>query len=73
MADSLGSATMEVVRLPNGRYTVKTIGASTLDEDAGEFASEAEAEEWMFARSEQRDAVLNDMDIIKPGSGQGIS
>jgi hypothetical protein len=73
MADSLGSATLEVVRLPNGRFTVKTIGASAIEEDAGEFATVAEAEDWMFDRAQERDAEFNDTDVIKPGSGQGIS
>jgi hypothetical protein len=73
MADSLGSATMEIVRLPNGRYTVKTIGASTMDDDAGEFATQAEAEDWMFDRAQEREAEFNDIDVIKPGSGQGIA
>jgi hypothetical protein len=69
---------MEIVRLPNGHYNVRTVGASTLaeaggDEDTGEFATLAEAEDWMFDRAQERDAEFTDIDVIKPGSGQGIS
>jgi hypothetical protein len=44
-----------------------------MDDDAGEFATQAEAEDWMFDRAQEREAEFNDIDVIKPGSGQGIA
>lgn len=63
--------TLEVVDLPNGKFGVQAIGADEPFADSGEFDTRNEAEEWMFLRLE-RMQLRDDMDVLKPGSGQGL-
>jgi predicted transcriptional regulator len=65
--------TMEVVRLANGRFGVREIGAGTIDAIAGEFATEREADAWVLRRSMLSDEANFETDIIKPGGGQGVA
>ncbi len=55
----------------NGRFAIRAIGASTMDAQ-DEFTTRQEAEEAMFRRMESADTLANDLDVIKPGQGQGI-
>jgi hypothetical protein len=62
---------LEVVELANGRFGVQAIGESVPFEDAGEFDTRTEAEEWMFNRSEAL-SLRDDPHTLTPGSGQGL-
>ena len=66
------SETLETVKLANGRYTVWAVGEAVPDDEAGEFETLAEAEDWMFQRTQELDAQDSDMDVLKPGQGQGL-
>ncbi len=62
--------TLEVVEGADGRFSIQAIGEDEPFEDAGEFATRAEAEEWIFNRSEQL-SLREDPHTLTPGSGQG--
>jgi len=62
--------TLEAVGLPDGRFGVRSIGSLELYDEADEFDTRAEAEEWIFNRVEQLDAN-NDPHTLTPGTGQG--
>ncbi len=66
------SEMLGVVKLANGRYAVRAVGETVPDDEAGEFGTLAEAEDWMFQRTQELDAGASDMDVMKPGQGQGI-
>ena len=70
--DTSQSALLEVVKLANGRYTVRAVGETSPDNDAGEFATQAGAEAWMFERTQVLDGRSNDLGVLKPGQGQGL-
>lgn len=63
-------AIMQVIQLQNGSYAVKSIGGSTLNTILGQFATRAEAEEWMM-----RHTVLSraGSGLIHPGDGQAVA
>ncbi len=63
--------TLEVVERPDGRFGIQAVGATVLFEDAGEFDTRAEAEEWIFNRSEQL-SLRDDPHTLIPGTGQGL-
>jgi hypothetical protein len=62
--------TLEVVEIADGRFGVQAIGEAEPFEDAGEFDTRAEAEAWIFGRSEQL-SLREDPHTLTPGSGQG--
>ena len=66
------SEMLEVVKLANGRYAVQAVGETVPEDEAGEFETLAEAEDWMFQRTQELDARDSDMDVLKPGQGQGL-
>ncbi len=66
------SEMLEVVKLDNGRYAVQAVGETVPNDEAGEFETLAEAEDWMFQRTQEMDAQASDMDVLKPGQGQGL-
>ena len=72
MVDTSESVKFEIVRLANGRFSVVPEGAAALPEAEGEFATEQEAEEWMFRRTQELDARANDYGVLTPGGGQGL-
>ena len=72
MVDTSQSVMLKIVALPNGRFSVIGIGETTMENDEGAFATQQEAEEWMFRRSQMLDAQANELDILKPGGGQGL-
>jgi len=63
--------TLEVVEIAEGRFAVQAIGESEPFEDAGAFDTRAEAEEWIFSRSEQA-SERDDPHTLLPGSGEGL-
>ena len=72
MSDTSQSVMLQIVALPNGRYSVIGIGETTMDNDEGAFATRQEAEDWMFRRTQMLDAQANEPDIIIPGNGQAL-
>ena len=70
--DTSQSVMLQVVALPNGRYAVHGIGETIQDNEEGDFATEQEAEEWMFRRSQMLDFNANQLDVMKPADGQGL-
>ena len=70
--DTSQSVMMKIVALANGRFSVRGVGETTMDNDEGAFATRQEAEEWMFQRSQTLDETANEMDIMKPADGQGL-
>ena len=72
MVDTSESVKLEIVRLANGRFSVVPEGEAALPEADGEFATQQEAEDWMFQRTQQLDARANDLGVITPGGGQGV-
>ena len=72
MADTSQSVMLQIVALPNGRYSVIGIGETTMDNDEGAFATREEADDWMFRRSQMLEAQANELDIMKPADGQGL-
>ena len=72
MVDTTDSAKLEIVKLPNGRYAVQTEGQATPADEDGDFETQAEAEAWMYGRTQQMDAAANDLGILTPGGGQGV-
>jgi hypothetical protein len=66
------SSTFEVVQCADGRYSVREVGSTSVDDDAPVFDTEMEAENWLFDRNLRLDADLNDLHVIKPGGGQGL-
>ncbi len=72
MSDTSQSVMLQIVALPNGRYSVIGIGETAMDNDEGAFATRDEAEDWMFRRTQMLDAQANELDIIVPGSGQAL-
>ena len=72
MADTSQSVMLQIVALPNGRFSVIGIGETTMENDEGAFATREAAEEWMFRRSQMLDAHANELDIMKPADGQGL-
>jgi hypothetical protein len=65
--------TLEVVSLPNGRFAVRSVGGDLVDGIAGEFATRAEAEAWIFDRAMVEDEDMLATDVIKPGDGQNFA
>jgi hypothetical protein len=63
--------TLEVIELANGRFGVQAVGEATLFEEADEFDTRLEAEEWIFGRAEQL-SLRDDPHTLTPGSGQGL-
>jgi hypothetical protein len=63
--------TLEIIEIGDGRFGIQAIGESEPFEDAGEFETRAEAEEWIFNRSEQL-SVREDPHTLIPGTGQGL-
>lgn len=63
--------TLEVVEIADGRFGVQAIGEADSFEDAGEFETRAEAEEWIFNRSEQA-SLHDDPHTLIPGTGEGL-
>jgi hypothetical protein len=61
---------LEAIELPNGKFGIQAVGEPTLFEDAGEFDSRDEAEDWIFNRVEQL-SLHDDPHTLTPGSGQG--
>ena len=70
MVDTTDSAKLTIVQLANGRFAAVTEGAP-IPED-GDFATQAEAEAWVYGRTTQMDARENDLGLLMPDSGQGI-
>ncbi len=70
--DTSQSVLLQITALPNGRYAVHGAGETIPDNTEGEFATQQEAEDWMFQRTQQLDARANDLDILKPAGGQGL-
>ncbi len=66
------STMLEVVALPNGRFSVVAVGETAPDNDEGAFATRDEAEEWMFRRAQMLDSQANEPGILKPADGQGV-
>jgi hypothetical protein len=71
MADTTGSANLEIVQLANGRFSVLPEGETAPADAEGEFATQAEAEDWMYRRAQEADEA-NDLGILTPGGGQGV-
>ena len=63
-------AVLQVTQLQNGNFAVRSIGGATLNTTLAEFATEAEAEEWMLR---QRFTSHGSGPIMKPGDGEGVS
>ena len=63
-------AVLQVTKLRNGNFSVRSIGGVTLNAILAEFATEAEAEEWMMRRSLSAQAATR---IMRPGDGAGVA
>ena len=63
-------AVMQVTKLHNGNFAVRSIGGVTLNTTLAEFATEAEAEEWMMRRSL---SAQTETRIMRPGDGAGVA
>ena len=63
-------AVLQVTQLQNGHYAVRSIGGSTLNVILAEFATLAEAEEWMMRRSLRSSAATA---IMRPGDGSAVA
>ena len=64
---------VEIVSLPNGRFTIQPVGEGVSPNDKGEFDTLPEAENALFLRAQRSDANANDLHVLKPGQGQGIA
>jgi hypothetical protein len=65
-------ATLEVVQLTDGRYTVRELGSDALIDGTPIFDSLTEAEEWLFLRNQALDDDSSELHTLKPGGGQGV-
>ncbi len=72
MVDTSSSAKLQIMQLPNGRFSVLPEGEAVTANESGEFATQAEAEAWMYQRTQEMDAEANDLGILTPGGGQGV-
>ncbi len=64
------NAVLQVAQLQSGNFVVRSIGGATLNSTLAEFATEAEAEEWMLRRSFSAQPSAS---IMRPGDGEGVS
>ena len=62
-------AVLQVVQLQNGRFAVRSIGGATLNTTLADFATEAEADEWMLRRSF---SSRGSGPIMRPGDGERL-
>lgn len=72
MIDTTDSTKLTIVALPNGRFGVQSEGNTSTVDEAGDFATLAEAEAWMFSRTQTLDSRANDLGTLIPGGGQGL-
>ena len=63
-------AVLQVTRLQNGNFAVRSIGGTTLNATLAEFATQAEADEWMLRRNL---SSSTSSPIMRPGDGERIS
>ena len=63
-------AVLQVSRLQNGNFAVRSIGGQTLNTTLAEFATQAEADEWMLRRNL---SSQTSSPIMRPGDGERIS
>ncbi len=63
-------AVLQVTRLQNGNFAVRSIGGTTLNTTLVEFPTEAEAEEWMLRRNL---SSQGSSPIMRPGDGEAVS
>ena len=61
---------MEVVRQEDGRFAVCSMGDRSLDPVLGVFDTQEEADEWMLNQTLLGEG--SDLDVQKPGGGQGL-
>ncbi len=71
MANFSMATKLEVVPVGNGRFSVLPRGEPAGPGQEGEFETRAEAEEWLFRRTQDA-ARDTDMGLLTPGGGQGI-
>ena len=64
------NAVLQVTRLPNDTFAVRSIGGGTLNATLAEFATQAEAEEWMLRRSFSAQPNAR---VMRPGDGEAVS
>ena len=64
------NAVLQVARLQNGNFAVRSIGGATLNTTLAEFATEAAAEEWMLRRSF---SAQPSAPIMRPGDGEDVN
>jgi hypothetical protein len=72
MTFSTHPSSLEIVATETGRYSVREIGSTTLNEDAPVFDSLIEAENWLFDEIQQLDDDSSALHTIKPGGGQAV-
>jgi hypothetical protein len=63
---------MEVVERTDGKFVVRAIGGSRLEDDSEPFATREEADEWMLDRAE-RLSLNEGPHTLRPGGGQGLT
>ena len=62
-------AVLQVAQLQNGNFAIRSIGGTTLNTTLAEFATQAEAEEWMLRRSFSQSGSTH---IMRPGDGEAV-
>ena len=63
-------AVLQVTRLQNGNFAVRSIGGTSLNATLAEFATQVEAEEWMLRRNL---ASVGSSSIMRPGDGERLT